>query len=238
MTKSPWPQPPLSTRKEIVRLIEEGKPNEAAEILHMWYETPYPLKVFTPRQALESMYPCINEWRPPWSYVFSFEEWEELKEDYPSVYEKFWEHYGPDGLDVIEVARLNRLGWYMESPPVALMKDEELRKELEKLGVCPDIIFVSEKYIRHPAVTLHEFAHLLWRHLDLPSFPDLARIALPETWDKWTRDFLTGVKPEPWYPWPGIVPAVVLLFFVSIPVAWMTWITWSQQPVSIDRSKL
>lgn len=174
--KKPWPQPPLETRKEVVSLIERGKHDEAVEILRMFYEIPHPVKVFTPRQILESKPQCLEAELPSWSIAFLFDEWETLKKAFPQDYGAFYEHYGPEGLGMIDAVQGIRIGWW-----------------LAELEGCPDMIIVSEKYFLHPAITIHEFSHILWHYVKAPPIPDTGPLSQPETWDVWTKDFLKGV---------------------------------------------
>lgn len=222
MVKSPWPQPPLSTRKRIVKLIEDGNHDEALEILHGFYEIPRPIKVITPRQALESTDPCITILLPH-MFAFDFVEWKKLKEDFPSKYKEFEKkvrEYLPPEVDVSEfLGEGRRVGGVLNAIP-------DINRE------CPDFIVASEKHIYHPALAIHEFHHLLWGYLNIEQEPDFgASISLPETWDKWTRDFLTDVKPEPWYPW--ILPSIIILTFVAIPIAWT--IAWTVYPQNSEK---
>ena len=183
--KSPWPQPTLLTRRKIVSLIEEGNHDEALEILHRFYETPRSIRVITPRQALKSTDPCIID-QVPHLFVFDFIEWKKLKEDFPSEYKKFEKtlrKYLPPEIKISEFLGAGagkRVGWFLIAT--------EDRK-------CPDFIVSSEKHLYNPALTIHEFHHLLWGYLDVKQAPDFgaASLSLPETWDKWTRDFFTGI---------------------------------------------
>ena len=200
-SKQPWPQPPLETRKEVVSLIERGKHDEAVEILRKSYNIPRPIRVMTPRQLLSSRPECLEEWFNPYD-AFMFSEWEELKRDFPLEFEEFRRHYEDVvGFDLKELG-MRKVGWWLMSE------------------FCPyDLIIVSEKYFLHPAITIHEFSHILWHYVKAPPIPDTGPLSQPETWDRWTRDFLTDVRPEPWFPW-SILPMVVLSLFFIIPLGW------------------
>lgn len=163
-----FPLPEAEFRGMVVELIEEGRQNEALEMLRRYYGLPNDIRFVTPEELLVS--PEIPDWAR--HYAFLFVEWKELAERYPKSFREWKEWYE------VEEPWDVRVGWWLTAMPEA--------------GLYKDYIIGSEKYARHPELTLHEFWHLYQHYAGIRYAPNGARISDPATWDEFTRAFLAG----------------------------------------------
>ena len=184
MVKSWLSLPDLDFRKEVVKLIQEGRAQEAIDMLVKYYELPRPIRVVKPEDLLKAESPCLYGFQ---GIAFEFPERDKLAQKYPDEWErhvKLWISFG------IKPPPITRIGWVI-SPKM------QLEPELEE--TCPYYIVVSEKYFTEPPVFLHEFHHI---HLEILGeekgliMKELFEMATAfsdiRTWDPFTRSFLIG----------------------------------------------